>query len=71
MVHCQKDGTKKMDISTATLVYNNPKGHSKEELHECLRILFEASQPIELNELQFLAIQDALNRLGTNDRRIQ
>ena len=51
-----------MDLKKAEGIYNNPKGHSKEELHECLGVL--NSQPRELTELQFLCILDAHNRLG-------
>jgi len=52
-----------MELDKAKKIYAYPKGHSREELKACIQALNEASQPIELNITQFIAIGDALNRL--------
>ena len=51
-----------MNLEEAKVIYHSPKGHSKKELCECLRIL--NAQPHEFNWLQALAIEDAHIRLG-------
>lgn len=60
-----------MDIIEARGIYRNPKGHTKQECVECLNVLNEAIQPMVLPRLQFLCIQDACKRLGSNDLRLK
>lgn len=60
-----------MNLEQARGIYSNPKGHTKQECIECLNALNEAVQPIVLPRLQFLCIQDACNRLGSNDLRLK
>ena len=53
-----------MNMKQAKTIYNNPKGYTKDELIECLEILNEAAQPVELSDIQFEAILDVHRRLG-------
>lgn len=57
-----------MTLDEAMAIYAKPKKHTRDELHECLRIL--NAQPVELTDTQFLAIQDAKERLKTIDRPV-
>jgi hypothetical protein len=59
-----------MDIIEARKIYQNQNGHTKQELGECLNVLNEAMQPIVLSRIQFLALGDAINRVG-NDKRLR
>ena len=45
----------------ATEIYEHPKGHTKEELQDCLDTLNR--QDVYLNDFQFEAIKDAIKRL--------
>ena len=53
-----------MDLITAKDIYNNPKSHSKEALKECLQILNEDMQPVQINDIQFVALSDAIQRIS-------
>lgn len=59
-----------MNITEARSIYANPKGHSRDGLVECLRILNESAQPIELSNVQFKAILDAHRILGLSFRKL-
>lgn len=59
-----------MDILEAREIYAHPNGHSREELRKCLEILNNAAQPVQLNRMQFLAIQDAIARTNGEDPRL-
>lgn len=50
-----------MNLEQAEKIYKHPKGHSKAELTECLKIL--NSQPRRLSILEQVVIADAHNRL--------
>ena len=52
----------RMTREEALGIYKHPKGHSKGELHECLKVLDD--EPVLLSSLQFEAIKDAHARLG-------
>ena len=53
----EKNGVYKLNIIEAKKIYNNPNGHNKNKLYECLNIL--NSQLIVFSKLEFIAIQDA------------
>lgn len=58
-----------MTLEEAQRIYSQPKGKSKEELIECIRVLNEADQPVQVNWMQMEAIIDANRRLsGTYPR---
>ena len=51
-----------ISLDEAKVIYDNPKGHTKEELIECLRTL--NSQPKVFSGLMYEVIKDAHKRLG-------
>ena len=51
---------REMNLAKAEAIYRNPKGYSKEELAECLRIL--NAQPRRLTLAQQIVIADAKAR---------
>ena len=53
-----------MTVDKAREIYNHPKGHTKEELRQCIRVLNEAAQPVELYPIQVAALTDAALRLN-------
>ncbi|MFA5208554.1 MAG: hypothetical protein WC428_07980 [Candidatus Paceibacterota bacterium] len=65
-----------MDISEAREIYancidgKNPKRYSKEQIYECLNVLNNAAQPVQLGRMQFLAIQDAIARVNGENPRL-
>ncbi len=61
----------KIRLERAKEIYTNPNRHSKVELLECLNLLNEAAQLVELNELQYLAIQDTIRRLNKEEEALK
>lgn len=59
-----------MDLEEARRIYKHPKGHTKEELHECLDVLNAEVQRTgqKLSYLQILALTDASSRLDLLNR---
>ena len=51
-----------MELDEAISIYHSPKGHSKEELRECLRVLNSMARPKQ-TDIQQKALLDANLRL--------
>ena len=58
-----EDTVNEMQLVEAKEIYKHPKGHTKEELTECLEIL--NAQPRKLSIAEQVVIADARDRLDT------